>query len=106
MACSNAKEYAIYTVDNMHRASLANALNIAKSLTPVGSADYSIDEYLDSMDEYVTNLVSSGKMAKIKACRILVEIADCKKKLVEQKSDFGKTMHIDTFIIKLWRAYQ
>lgn len=94
-------DFAKYVIDNMHRASAPNALNIAMKLDAPNM--YTLEDFVNSIVEYVNSLLSSNKIGKIKAYKILVASDKCLK---AYKSDFryNKVMIIDNYIIDLWES--
>ena len=84
-------EFAKYVVDNMYRASLANSLNITKSFVnfpyPMcltegsNTKKYEFSEFLAEVDKCVGEYLTSGKMNRVRACKI-VSIVDKYRRLV------------------------
>lgn len=93
------KEYARYVINNMHRATLANALNISGKLDkPEG---YKFDEFLVEMQVYVKECLEQKKIDGTKCYEILSVIS---KSLRAYKAEFNynKIYIIDDFLIELW----
>lgn len=85
----------------MHRATASNALNIA---TKIDAPDmYPLEDFVNNIVSYVSTLLESGKIDKIKAYKLIVASDRCLK---AYKSDYryNKTMIIDNYIIDMWIA--
>ena len=98
------KEFAKYMVDNMHRATLANALNIVNNLSGE-NPKYNIDILLAEIDSYVSTALSNKKIDKDKAYKILYLSSDLNTKLHSDKK-YQKIMLLDDFIIRFWNCFQ
>ena len=98
-------EFAKYVVDNMHRASLANALNIGKKLCnlpiqfnialrqvskdntipirPENTQEYDFSEFLSAIEQCVSDYLTSSRINRLLACKILT-VVDKYRKLHEK----------------------
>lgn len=96
-------DFAKYVVDNMHRATLANALNIANKLD--NPDYYSFTEFVKCLNDYVTQLATDNLIDTLKCSKILVVSSDS---LLAYNSNikYNKMMIIDNYIIDLWRIFQ
>lgn len=96
------EEFAKYAIDNMHRASLVNAFNIADKLDNLKF--YSLSDFIDNCIKYVSELQSMNKISPQTASRVLVALYNCDR---DYNSDFkyNKKMVIDNLIIELWEAF-
>lgn len=94
-------DFAKYVIDNMHRASISNALNIATKIDTPNM--YSFEDFVNSIIGYVDVLLYEQKIGKIKAYKILVYSHEYMK---DYKSEFryNKVMLIDNYVISLWEA--
>lgn len=95
----NTEEFARYVINNMHRATLSNALNITTKLDT--QDHYSFEEFLIAMQVYVKECLNNQKIDSTKCYEILSTIS---KSLRAYKSQFNynKIYIIDDFIIELW----
>ena len=96
-------DFAKYVVDNMHRATLANALNIANKLD--NPDYYSFTEFVKCLNDYITQLATDNSIDALKCSKILVASSDS---LLAYNSSvkYNKMMIIDNYIIDLWRIFQ
>lgn len=96
----NVQQFSAYVIENMHRATLANALNIADKLD---NADfYQFTDFTKSIVEYVSNPDIARRIGNVKMCRIIALIYDVTKKY-SSDIKYNKRMLIDSFIISLWQ---
>ena len=96
-------EYARYVIDNINRASMANTLNIVKSLCGE-KATYDPKEFLESVIKVLGDIVVFGNLGTKKTYEIVVL---AQKALDSLESDKHKLqMVIDEFILKLWKIRQ
>lgn len=95
------EEFAKYVVDNMHRATLSNALKIADKLD--NPSFYKFEEFVVCMQKYLVECLSTKKLSDAICYEILGVIS---KTLKKYKSDikYCKMYIIDDFIIDLWEA--
>lgn len=98
MSC---EEYAKYVIDNMYRASLPNALNIATSL--IGDAKYGVNDFINHLITYVELNIQNNKMDKMDAYRIIVHSKDCLD-MYNSEFKYNKNMILDTYIINIWEV--
>lgn len=97
----NVRDFATYVLNNLGRATLANALNIADKID--NPQFYTFADFADCIqrcagDEKIIRMLGSVKIAKIVSASY-----DCVK---AYNSDFkyNKRMIVDNYIISLWRA--
>ena len=93
------KDFAQYVVNNMHRATLSNALSISAKLDTEGF--YKFPEFLDELYKYAIECLSSKRIDTNKCYKIL---ALTNETLTKYNSTFNynKVYLIDDFLIKLW----
>ena len=96
------KEFAKYTIDNMGRATLANALTIANKLDNPNF--YSLQEYMQYMYEYICILEVNKNLGFVLVAKIIVAIDKCYK-AYNSEFKYNKEMIIDNFIIDIWKAF-
>lgn len=94
-------EFAKYVVDNMHRATLSNAMNIADKLD--NTDFYQLVDFAENINKYVGDVVVEKRIGKITAYKILVATYDCLKHY-NSEMKYNKRMIIDNYIIDIWRA--
>lgn len=94
----NIGDFTKYVIDNMHRATLVNSLNVSKKLI---DGVYDVNEFIKISLEYVSELLSSNKMPPEIASRLSVAFYDCRK---DYNSDFNynKSMLLNDLIINMW----
>ena len=94
----NIGDFTKYVIDNMHRATLVNSLNVSKKLI---DGVYDVNEFIKISLEYVSELLSSNKMSPEIASRLSVVFYDCRK---DYNSDFNynKSMLLNDLIINMW----
>ena len=95
-------DFAKYVIDNMRRASLANALNIANKLD--NPEYYAFPEFVECMNDYVAQLVANGKMDAIRSSKILVASSEALS-AYKSTNKYNKLMIIDNFIINVWKSF-
>lgn len=96
----NIQQFSAYVIENMHRATLANALNIADKLD---NADYyPFTDFTKSITVYVAGTEVAKRIGNVKMCRIIALIYDIMKKY-NSDIKYNKRMLIDSFIISLWQ---
>ena len=94
------QQFSAYVIENMHRATLANALNIADKLD---NADYySFTDFTQSITVYVAGAEVARRIGNVKMCRIVALIYDIMNKY-NSDIKYNKRMLIDNFIISLWQ---
>lgn len=94
----NIEEFSKYVIDNMSRATLVNALNVSNKLI---NGAYDVNDFIDTSLEYISTLLSYGKISSEKASRLSVAFFNCKR---DYNSDFNysKTMILNDLIINVW----
>lgn len=93
-------EYAIYVIDNMHRASAANALNITNKL----DNEYNFIEFVENILTYIENCYNTKKLNNLICSKIIVECSIAINKY-NSNIKYNNKMIIDTFILKVWEAF-
>ena len=53
------KDFSKYVIDNMHRATLVNALNVSNKLN---NGDYDVNEFINNSLTYISELLTHGKI--------------------------------------------
>lgn len=91
-------EFARYVINNMGRATLGNALNIANRFS---SGDYNFIEFLNQVNVYVADLLKSNTLNSIK-CYNILSITDKTLKLYNSEFNYNKSFIVDDFIIDIW----
>lgn len=96
------EEYAKFVIDNMGRASLSNAMNIAEKIDNPNF--YALCDFVKSVDKYVGNPDVINRLGQIKAYKIVIASDNC---LRRYNSDikYNKRMIIDNYIMDIWRAF-
>ena len=95
----NTSEFARYIITNMHRATLANALNISKSIDKPGL--HSFEELLVEMQIYVKECLQNQKIDSNKCYEILSTISNSLRNY-KATFNYNKIYIIDDFLINLW----
>ena len=93
------KDFAKYVIDNMHRASLVNALNISNKLDTDGY--YKFEEFINCIVEYINECLSNKRIESFDAYNILISSNDWLK-MYKSEFNYNKQMIIDNYIIDLW----
>lgn len=96
-------EFGKYVVDNMHRATLANAMNIADKID--NDEFYTFHDFVDAVNQSVSQSLSENKIDRIKAYKILVAV-DKYTKMYDSETKYNTRMVIDNLIISIWECYQ
>ena len=95
------KDFAKYVIDNLGRATLANAMNIADKLD--NENFYDLREFVDNVNSYVGTNEALKLIGYVKVCKVVSASYDCIKKYDSDKK-YNKRMVIDNYIIELWRS--
>lgn len=95
------QEFAEYVVDNMWRATVANALNIADKLDTDGY--YKLDEFVKAVEAYIGTEKALKFLGKVKASAMVIACYNCLK-YYNSTFKYNKRMIIDNFIIDMWEA--
>lgn len=93
----NVGEYAKYVVNNMGRATLGNALNIATKFV----SEYDFTEFLTSINEYIGVALTSNLLPKDKCYNILY-LSNKASKMLKSEFRYNKSFIIDDFIVDMW----
>ena len=96
------KEFSKYVIDNLNRASLVNAFNIAEKLD--NSNYYLLEDFIHECVLYLTDSLINIKMKPTIACKLLSALFDCEK-AINSEFKFNRRMIIDNLIIEMWEAY-
>ena len=91
-------DFAKYVIDNMHRATLVNALKVSDKLI---SCVYDVNEFINCSLSYVSDLFSCGKIDKEKSCRLSVAFFNCKKDY-NSPHNYSKNMILNNLIMSVW----
>lgn len=91
----NVEEYALYVLNNMQRASAANALNITKKF----DTDYNFKEFVNLI---IKNLNNTKLKPEI-IYKIYAYSYDVIKKL-DSEFKYNKQILIDDYILNIWSA--
>ena len=94
------KDYAKYTIDNIHRATLSNALNICTKLDTQGG--YTFKDFTTCIYNYVLELLKNSKLDANKCYRILSATIECLEKY-NSPIKYNHAFIIDDYIINIWR---
>lgn len=92
-------EFAKFVIDNMHKATVGNALNIALKLD--NPEYYAFDSFLIELEKYCTTILQDG-FNKNKCYSIFTLINNTLNKY-NSPIKYNKTFIINDFIIDLWR---
>lgn len=92
------QDFSKYVIDNMHRATLVNALNVSNKLN---NGDYDVNEFINNSLAYISELLSNGKISFEMASRLSVAFYNCKKDY-NSEFNYSKYMIINNLIIRLW----
>lgn len=96
MTCA---DFAKYMVDNIGRATLANAFNITDKFI---SKTYDFAEFLQYVDDYVSEKLTS---CKDKIVYYKIAIATNKARaMVSSENKYNLTMIVDDFVRAVWEA--
>jgi hypothetical protein len=71
------KEFSKYVIDNLNRASLVNAFNIAEKLDNPNY--YSLEDFVHECVLYLTDSLVSVKLKPTIACKLLSALFNCEK---------------------------
>lgn len=99
----NVNDFAKYVIDNMHRATLANAMNISEKID--NEEYYTFKDFVNSVNAYVSDALQNNKICNIQAYKILGNM-DKYAKMYDSDIKYNKRMIIDNMIIELWECYQ
>lgn len=94
-------EFAEYVINNMCRATIGNALNIAKSFNDPEHPTYKFEEFINSVEKYLNSLLAGGYNKQV--CYKVFVLADNTMKKYNSNIKYNKSFIIDDFIIELWR---
>lgn len=95
----NVEEYAKYVVNNMNRATLGNALNIATRFV----SEYDFEEFLLFVNKYVGDALVSNTLSKDK-CYTILHLSNKAGKMLKSEFRYNKSFIIDDFIVDMWGA--
>lgn len=96
----NVKEFSKYVIDNLHRATLSNALNIAVKID--NPEFYTFNDFVSNLQIYVTQLLKDKKLDDLKCYALLVTL-DKSYKLYNSSTKYNKSFIIDDLLISMWR---
>lgn len=97
-----AAEYAKYTLDNLSRATLGNALNIASKIDTENC--YKFKDFIDGLNDYSLKLLENANsdLDKNKCFDLLHTINKYDKMYNDDTVKYNKYFIIDNLIIDLW----
>lgn len=96
-------EFGKYVIDNMHRATLSNAMNIADKID--NEQFYTFHDFTNAINECVSKSLLESKIDCIKVYKILVAV-DKYTKMYNSDVKYNHKMIIDNLIIEIWECYQ
>lgn len=101
MSNTDVADFAKYTIDNIKRATLANAYTITNRF---GDGGYDFEEYVKSMINYLSEQLQGGLLSYETSYKLLSISYDALKYYT---SDFkySKKCIISNFIINLWMVF-
>lgn len=91
-------DFSRYVIDNMHRATLVNSLNVSKKLI---DGVYDVNEFIKISLEYVSELLSNNKMSPEMASRLSVAFYNCRNDY-NSEYNYNKLMLLNDLIINMW----
>lgn len=95
------RDYAKYTIDNLSRATLSNALNISSKLDVQGG--YLFTDFANNIYSYTITLLDSGKL-NVNKCYDILSITNSALKKYNSNIKYNKLFIKDDYIINLWRV--
>lgn len=95
------EKFAQYVINNLNRATLANAMNIADKLDNPDYYDF--QEFNNYVMQYLSVQDIINFLGKERICKILTACYDAVK-AYNSEFKYNKRMIIDDYIIKLWSA--
>lgn len=95
------EQFATYVVDNIDRATCANALNISNRF--FGQNSYSFDVFLKNVCKTVEGHLRENKIDKATALQMLGACGIALKRLGSDKR-YDFRMVVDDFVLSLWQA--
>ena len=95
----NVSDFAKYVIDNLHRASLSNALNISSKLD--NDEYYTFVDFVDNIIAYVNSRLADKNIDTFEAYNILI-YSNNWLKMYKSEFNYNKDMIIDNYIIDLW----
>ena len=95
----SSSEFAKFVIDNMGRATLSNAMNIANNFNTDDGYDFKL--FVTDMQVYLKTLISENKFSADKCYEIL---GICYKGLRKYNTSASKQYVIDDFIIEIWKV--
>ena len=101
MAEMSVKEFAKYVLNNLNRATLANALNIADKLD--NPDYYNFIDFVSAINEYARSEALMKFLGNVRVCKIVALSYDYQQTYNSDKK-YNKRMIIDNYIIELWNA--
>lgn len=92
-------EFAKHVIDNMHKATVGNALNIALKLD--NPEFYSFKVFLNEMEKYCYQVLQDGFNKQ--KCYCIFALINKTLKKYNSEIKYNKTFIINDFVIDLWR---
>ena len=91
-------EFSKYVIDNMHRATLVNSLNVSKKLI---DGIFDVNEFIKISLEYISELLSKDKISTETASRLSVAFYNCRNDY-NSEYNYNKSMLLNDLIINMW----
>lgn len=91
-------DFSRYVIDNMHRATLVNSLNVSKKLI---DGVYDVNEFIKISLDYISELLSKDKISPEIASRLSVAFYNCRKDY-NAEYNYNKSMLLNDLIINMW----
>jgi hypothetical protein len=95
------KDYAIYVIDNLGRASAANALKITDT---INKNNYNLKIFMDGLVEHAKSKFDSNKLDEVSMCKVIVAVDTASTKFSSGHS-YNKMMLLDNLILDLWEIF-
>ena len=97
----NELEFAKYTLDNMARATLVNALSISDKFK--GQQAYDLDTYIISLEKYICTYIKDNVFNAYQANQLFAAIYTYKSKIASN-FNYNNAILLDDLIIAIWEA--
>lgn len=97
----NELEFAKYTLDNISRATLVNALSISNKFK--GNQAYNLNEYILGLEKYICEYIRDAVFDVNTSDKLLASIYIYKSK-ISSKFNYNKAILFDDLIIAIWEA--
>lgn len=94
------KEFSKYVLDNINRATLSNAMNIANKIDK--PEFYSFNDFIIGLENYTVDLLKLNKKSP-NICYNILSCVDKHRKRYNSDIKYNKLFIIDDLLIDLWR---